>query len=211
MRNLALICVLAAGSITFAWALSADAHEREGVLQVSTGVISLPALVSGTTGHDLAPAAMAAIAGEYNVHDDIALRVSAGYAYGLTGTNAGVATVQDRSGRFTVVQDAVPLFAGVRFDSRTWLLPLTMSLIAEGGALVVMQSARTLSAGSLSYGLPLGPHTVAAGAVNLTLGASLRVTDQVRIGLDPSLLLLAWNGLHVGFTVALSFAFMRFM
>jgi hypothetical protein len=190
---------------------SAEAHEREGALQLSTGALMLPALVTGSGAHDVSAAAMAAISGEYNVRDDIALRASAAYAYALTGTNAGSAVVADRSGRFSVMQDSVPLFVGVRLDSRTWLLPVTLSFIAEGGACVIMQSQRTLSVGALSYGLPLPPRTLAAGAVNLTLSASLRLRDQIRISVDPSLLILGWNGIRVGASLAVSVAFMRFM
>ena len=158
----------------------------------------------------LSPAAAFSL--EYYPLNYLSVVVRGGYAFAVVDTLIGEATFDNRTGNYWFRQSMGFGLAGARIETPHHWTPVTFgaSLQAGFGLLVHTDAELRNAAGAkLRANPPTGVIPVPMLALSGTISG--RVSEQIRIGTEPTLFLLPTNPVRVGFGLSLSVAFFFFV
>ncbi|MCC6812310.1 MAG: hypothetical protein IT381_33115 [Deltaproteobacteria bacterium] len=173
--------------------------------------MAMPAVQTGAAG-TLSFAPGAAFALEYYPLNYLSAVLRLSYQFPIADSRIGNATFSNRDGIYWLRQGIGFATLGLRIATPQYWLPVTFSLSAQGGLAVLVHTERELrnDADIVYSNVKLEPQVQFAPCIVAGVGISFRVTDQVRLGIEPTLHVVFAPQAFIGMGLAASLAFFFF-
>ncbi len=206
LRSALTITLVAVVAPDAAWA-----HRFEMGISIEPALMVLPAVAEENTKSTLALGGGGGLGIEYHVLNNLALVVRGGYAQAFATSQIGQATFSRRSGNYYFQQSAGYAFGGLRLETPSSWMPIALFVSAMGGISVLPQTQRKLlDEFEKDYGLALTDIIKPLPTIAISVGLSGRVTNQIRLQVEPVLYLFPVKPVLVGFGVTLGITFLFF-
>lgn len=160
----------------------------------------------------LTPSPAAAFSLEYYPLNYLSVVFRGGYAFAVVDTLIGEATFDNRTGDYWFRQSMGFGMLGVRIETPHYWTPVTFGFSAQAGLGLLIHTdteLRNAAGAKLRASPPTG--VVPVPIIALSGPISGRVSEQVRLGVEPTLFLVPTNPVRVGFGVSLSLAIFFFV
>lgn len=135
-----------------------------------------------------------------------------GYAFAVVDTLIGEASFDNRTGSYWFRQSMAFGLLGVRIETPHYWTPVTFGFSLQGGVGLLIHTdteLRNMAGAKLRASPPSGIQPVPI--IALSSPVSGRVTEQIRLGVEPTMYIVPTNPVRVGFGVSLNLAFFFFI